>query len=154
MKTCHVCGKEASVVATIEGAEVNVCEKCSKMGRVLGRIKTEETKKKPKTPSIIEVKPETEETVVRNYAERIRNAREKSGLTQEEFANALNEKLSVVRNAEQGKLVPDIKLAKKIEVKYGIKLVEIQQEEKLKTSAEFSGTPTLGDIIQVKRRKK
>jgi len=154
MDACNICGKKSSVVANIEGAEVSVCEKCSKMGRVLGKIKTESTKKKTKSPAIIEVKPEAEETIVRNYAERIRKAREKSGLTQEEFAKELNEKLSVVRNAEQGKLVPDIKLAKKIESKYGITLVELQHEEKTQGMTEFKETPTLGDLIHLKRRKK
>ncbi|MCD6575683.1 MAG: TIGR00270 family protein [Nanoarchaeota archaeon] len=152
MVSCSICGsKEATVIAVIEGVSLEVCDECAKLGRISKRIK-EKTKVVRK---VAQVKPEVEETVVLDFAKKIREVREKNKMTQEEFAKALNEKLSVMRHVENGTLVPSLKLARKIEEKFGIKLVEEQGEvsgdiiphEKVEAA-------TLGDLIEIKRRKK
>ena len=55
---------------------------------------------------------------------------------------------------ENGELVPSLKLARKIEEKFGIKLIEMQSEvsgEELQH--EKTEVATLGDLIEIKRRK-
>jgi len=49
-----------------------------------------------------------------DYYVRIRQAREKLGLSQDQLGMMLNEKLSVIRMVETGKLKPDIVLARKL----------------------------------------
>lgn len=151
MVSCSICGrKEATVIAVIEGVSLEVCDECAKLGRVSKRIK----EKKKVVKKVAQVRPEVEETVVLDFAKRIREVREKNKMTQEEFAKALNEKLSVMRHVENGTLVPSLKLAKKIENKFGIRLIEVQGEvsgEEL--SHEKVETATLGDLIEIKRRK-
>ena len=151
MVSCSICGlKEATVIARIEGVELEVCDECAKLGSVVKRLK-----KKPKVvKKVVKKKPEVEETVVLDFAEKIRKIREKSGMTQEEFAKALNEKLSVMKHVEHGTLVPSLKLARKIEEKFDVKLVEVQGE----TSGEIlpherTETATLGDLIEIKKRE-
>ncbi len=148
MVSCSICGsKKASVVAIIEGVELDVCEGCARLGRIVSRPKP---KPKPK----IETKPEIEETIVMDFAKRIRKVREKNKMTQEEFAKELNEKLSVMKHVEQGKLVPSLKLAKKIEDKFRIELIEVQSEVSgAGIKQEKSETATLGDLIEIKRKK-
>ena len=42
---CEMCGKETNLVrARIEGAEMTVCEKCSRFGTVTGRVVSTERK--------------------------------------------------------------------------------------------------------------
>lgn len=148
MASCSICGsKKAGIIAIIEGVELDVCERCAKLGKVVSRPK-------PKPKSKIEKKPEIEETIVMDFAKRIREVREGNRMTQEEFAKALNEKLSVMRHIENGTLVPSLKLAKKIEEKFGIKLIEVQGEVSGDIlSSEKVETATLGDLIEIKRKK-
>jgi len=147
---CAICGKRKAVyIARVEGTELEVCEECAKYGKILKPIK-----KIVKKVVVKREKPEAEEFVVLDYAKKIRQARETSELTQEEFANKLNEKLSVIRKVENGELVPSLKLARKIEEKFGIKLIEMQSEvsgEELQH--EKTEVATLGDLIEIKRRK-
>ena len=149
MTSCSICGsKKATVIARIEGVELEVCDDCAKLGTIVKRI-SKKIAKKPK----VEKKQEVEETVVLDFAKRIKKIREKSRMTQEEFAKALNEKLSVMKHIEHGKLVPSLKLARKIEDKFGIKLVEIQGEVSGDVKHEKMETATLGDLIEIKRRR-
>jgi putative transcription factor len=153
MVSCSICGtKKATVVAIIEGVELEVCDECAKLGSVIRRI--EPKKKVVKKTKKVESKPEIEETVVLDFAKIIKEARETSGMTQEEFAKALNEKLSVMKHVENGNLVPSLKLARKIEEKFGVKLIEVQGEVSGELIPEESiETATLGDLIEIKRRK-
>lgn len=62
--------------------------------------------------------------IVENYGEIIRNARMKIGLSQEEFAKQLSEKITIIKRIEQGNFKPSIELARKIEKFLKIKLIE------------------------------
>ena len=54
----------------------------------------------------------------------IRNKRDELGLKQEDFAKMLNEKESIIHKLETGEFKPSLKLAKKLEKKFGLKLIE------------------------------
>ncbi len=95
--------------------------------------------------------PETAEVVVSNYAQLIRQAREKSGMTMKEFAMTLNEKESIIHKLENSQFVPPINMAKKLEKLLHIKLVEIEEEEETESSGKSSGSFTIGDIINLKK---
>ena len=145
MTVCELCGKDTQLFrAVVEGSELNVCSGCGKYGKML---------QKPVmwAKKVVEKAPEHVEVVVSDYAQKIRAAREKTGMTQKEFALKLNEKESIIHKLENSLFVPPIDMAKKLERLLRIKLVEIEQEEKAETAKKSSGPLTIGDIINLKK---
>ena len=67
----------------------------------------------------IEKTEEPEEEIIRlvvgDFATRVRKAREKLGLKQEDFAKKIKEKESIVHKLETGEFKPNLDLAKKLE---------------------------------------
>ena len=103
---------------------------------------------------------ESAESIVDNYSDMIRSARQKMQLEQNVFALKLAEKESLIHAIETGKHEPSISLAKKIEKLLGIKLVEnIEAKSDSDVLKQFKQKPapgaklTLGDIITIKRRR-
>lgn len=158
---CEVCGKKIDkpYVVRIEGTEMKTCRECAKFGvehktwsrfpkkRALPKAEARKRKSKPK------IAQEVSFEVVENYSEIIRGIREKLGLSREDFGKKINEKASVIARLETGKMVPDIKLAKKMEKIFGIKLLEKVEEEKISISSLGSAELTIGDIIKIKKKK-
>lgn len=152
MATCEICGKKTEEMFRVEteGTQMSVCKKCTSYGKVLSRVV--EFKPRPVEKKI--EKPEIEEIVVKDYWQKLRNAREKIEMSQEDFAKKINLKLSVLRSMESNKLIPDLQTAKRLEREIGAKLVEEQKVEPGEFTGEKGGAVTLGDIIEIKRRKK
>ena len=108
----------------IEGAKLTVCTECSKHGKQLGK-----NQPKPKLDSaghirtatdhapiqgpiqirkkVIQARVDTSKEVVEDYAEVIRQAREKLGFSHEDLGKKINEKESVLRKIETGKMAPN-----------------------------------------------
>ncbi len=123
---------------------MTVCAGCGKFGKIVAKPVSRQKMPVQKAPEIVE-------TVVADFAARIRNAREKSGTTQKDFAMRINEKESIVQKLEAGSFVPPISLAKKLEKLLKIQLVEVEQEEKGTSQKGATATLTIGDIISVKK---
>ncbi|MEM2874081.1 MAG: multiprotein-bridging factor 1 family protein [Candidatus Nanoarchaeia archaeon] len=120
MIICELCGeKPAKVKVKIETSLLRVCDSCASLGNVIAKIIP--TPKSPKLPVAKEI--EVEESLVEDYASRLREARLKAQMTQEEFAAKLNVNLAVLKAAEAGKRL-DLQTAKKIEKVLKLKLVE------------------------------
>jgi putative transcription factor len=163
---CEVCGRKIygkPVKAIIEGAKLTVCSECSKHGTIIWEEETKQPptlKPKPKTTLSPTLKAQTTgktQTVfegalelVDDYDVRVKQAREKMGLTHEELGKRINEKVSVLKKIETKKIKPDDKLAAKLEHALRIKLLMPASEEKVPvpTSKPSSRGLTLGDIIQ------
>ena len=62
--------------------------------------------------------------MVPEYAQIVREARERLSWTQEDLASKLLEKKNVLSKVERGELQPDIKLARKLEKLLDIRLLE------------------------------
>ena len=152
-----MCGSEEQLFkAKIEGTEMNVCSECSKFGEIITIVKEEHKKpKKEVKPAQVEKEPEVVETIVSDFAEKLRKKREELGLDQENFAKKLNQKKSIVHKMENGEIVPSIDLAKKIEKLLGVKLIEEYAEKDIsfKGKGTSSEELTIGDLIKVKTRK-
>lgn len=147
-----MCGTDGNLcIAIIEGAELNICEKCSRFGKVIRRT----------TPSPVNrgqaveyrqqlPKKEIIQTIVENYSELIRKGREKLGLTQKEMAIRLAEKESILQKLETGEIVPSLDLARKLERFFRIKLIEQHEEarEHIEKSKKSQGM-TIGDILKI-----
>lgn len=148
---CEMCGKETELfTAVIEGTELNVCLNCCEHGKVLQRIKPQI---KARTEKKITQKPKEEiiEAIVPDYARKIKTAREKKGLTQKEFAREMQEKESLLQKMETGHFEPPIDIARKLEKKLHITLVEERKIENALQSAEKKTDKlTIGDMLKIK----
>jgi len=168
-KECPICSGKIwgrGVKVLIEGANITVCQSCAQFGdRIKSNPKMTSSSKKvyPKSKSSVEkvvhsIKIEESVEIVSDYVVRIRNARNARGLNQDQFAQKLNEKPSLLRRIEAGKVEPTIKLAKKIAEVYNIKLIkqvdEIEPTAKQNQYMKKSSGSSLGDIAYVKKKKK
>jgi len=166
---CEVCGcrigdKPFNVM--IEGARLTVCGECAKHGKIC----YDEPKPKPvfarsKTaPVRLRVQPklqlppiDTSVEISEDFGSKIRKAREKLGLSHEDLGKRINEKVSLLRKIETGKIAPSDKLAATLEHALKIKLIVPAKEEKVpqaKISQKPSRELTLGDLIQQERKEK
>jgi len=163
---CEVCGRkiygEPNRVI-IEGAKLTVCSECAKHGTKSWEEPTPKPTPKPKTAlpqskpqKTPEIKIDTSLELVENFDAKVRQAREKLGLSHDELGKRINEKVSVLRKIETGKMTPDNKLVTKLEYALKIKLMTPATEGKAqqaKTPKLASRELTLGDLIQLNKKK-
>jgi len=98
------------------------------------------------------VKVEITQELIADYAALIRVAREKMGFSHEDLGLKINERASVLRHIELGKMEPNNLLANKLERLLKIKLLVPIEEEEKPTSTAASGKNqeiTLGDIVEI-----
>ena len=148
MATCEMCGYDRELVdAIVEGATMSVCLECSKFGHVIPINQPVVDKKMTMIKEDESV--DAIDIVVEDYSDKIKKAREKKGITQEELAKSIAEKESVVHQLESAKLKPNFKLANKLEVFLNITLID-NVETKLKKDKNVNfkdSTVTIGDLI-------
>ena len=92
--------------------------------------------------------------MVEDYAERIVKARNNRDLTRTAVAEIINEKESFLERIEKGKARPDEALAKKLEKELEIELLEEVSVGNFEPSKGKKGPLTLGDIIELEKKKK
>jgi putative transcription factor len=148
----------------IEGARLTVCGECAKHGKichdepkpkpVFSKLKTAplmlRVQTKPHAPPI-----DTSVELAEDYSMRMRKAREKLGLSHEELGKRINEKVSLLKKIEIGKMTPDDKLAAALEHVLKVKLIVPAKEEKVLQAKMPKGVGhelTLGDLIQLKKK--
>ena len=86
--------------------------------------------------------------VASDYDQRIRQARESAGLSQEDLAKELNEKASLIRKLERGDMLPSDSVQKKLERKLDISLSEGGDGGDTEWEGGSStGSYTLGDVV-------
>ena len=176
MVQCEMCGKEISDPQTvkIEGAELDVCGECADFGTEVRQQSSSSSSTKYSTSSSSgssdssgstassaggsgggrsrrrDMFDEMEE-VAQDYDQRIRNARESKGLSQEELANQLNEKASLIRKLERGNVLPTDEIQRKLEGALSISLTAGSSEGDTEWEGGSStGTYTLGDVVKRK----
>jgi putative transcription factor len=158
---CEVCGCEIYgqlYYRVIEGGKMTVCSRCAQFGSKDWDPKEKHVTQTSRRParSAAPQRPrndiEAAETMelVDNYGELIRKARQRKGLTVEDFAKKLNEKESVVKKLEQEGLNPSMSLIRKVESELGIKLLEVAPTTTGAILTKPLGPRTLGDMIKIK----
>jgi len=93
--------------------------------------------------------------LVDNFPAKIRLAREKLGLAHEDVGKKINEKVSLLRKIETGKMTPDNKLAIKLEHTLKVKLLAPPSElkaPKTQISKATNRELTLGDLLQLNKK--
>lgn len=169
---CEICGqliRGKPITAIVDGAKLVVCEECCKYSSGRWSVNKPKAQTKVSTTSTgAQTKPQTglafektkrkerageEFEVIEKYGGLIRQAREKIGLSYEELGKRINEKVSVIQRLESQRLVPDAKLAKKLE--YALKIKLLREAEIPAVSKEDKGPSetTLGDIVTIKHKK-
>lgn len=167
---CEVCGRkiygEPSRVV-IEGAKLTVCNECAKHGKATWEEKAPkipaskpkamqhplkiQNKKQPETPL------DTSIELIGNFDQKIRQAREKLGLSHKDLGKKINEKVSLLKKIETGKMTPNTKLATKLEHVLKIKLLVPLTEEKTppkNISPQANRELTLGDLVQLNKKQR
>jgi putative transcription factor len=154
-------GKPQKVL--IEKAKLTVCNRCSKHGTIVLEKFTFDKKLKPKTRAVLHSKKtqsiklqkkddEISRGLIENFGAKIKQERERRGLSHKDLARKINEKMSVLKRIETGKMIPKDNLVKKLEHTLKVKLLVSQSEDKFPKS----NMPkirrrdlTLGDLIQL-----
>lgn len=162
---CEVCGRKiytSPLTALIEGAKLTVCVECSKHGKIVHEdfgVQHKSPRKTlpsapPKMPKKkIEAKVETTQEVVEGYHTKIRQARERLGLSHEELGKKINEKASVLSKLETGKMTPNNVLVSKLEHALKIKLLVPISEDKVAESPRAQNRElTLGDLMKLGKK--
>ncbi len=129
---CEICGKQINngIKIKVEGSEMTVCGKCSNLGtkvetkkeekRYSGsgssnsgdtKVKTSNKRKSGTSHSLYEEMDE----LVDDYPKRIQRAREERDLKQDELAQKINEKSSIISKLEKGSKLPEDKVVNKLE---------------------------------------
>ena len=161
---CESCGTQIeeseTFIVRIEGAKLNACPKCARMGKVLQspfqpRAQVQSSYSKP-LPSLSSMS--SEEELAENYGTKMRNARQKMRIPLAVLAEKIAEKESFIDRVEKEKLRPSNEVIKKIEKELGITLLEApsnmpKEMPNFKNSGSSKGL-TLGDILEIEKKKK
>ncbi len=141
MGECEICGSpKAFLKARVESVILTVCRDCSKHGEVLPRIEI--------APKRTFVREEPEQYVVNDFFVRIREARQKLNLTQEQLAERIKEKYSVIKRVEDG-WEPPLNLIKRLEKFLNINLIENAPESVSVKQVEKKKQLTFGDVAKI-----
>ena len=173
-----MCGSEQPSLTTVkvEGAELQLCDDCKEFGTEVRTESSSSTSTKYSTPSSggsgssgsggstgagggssgggstrrrRDMFDDMDE-IAADYDQRIREAREARGLSQEDLAKSLNEKASLIRKLERGDMLPSDDVRSKVESELGISLVEGEDADDTEWSGDSSTTTTLGDVVKRK----
>ena len=125
MSFCELCGRQSpeKLKVIVDGTVFNACIACSKRGKPYVPSHLAAKKKKsapPRQASRITMSDHT--MLTPDFARLIRDARTKMGLSHEQLAMKLNEKVQLLRKFETGAFKPDELLARKLERFLGIRL--------------------------------
>ena len=149
---CEICGKTVigrPLRVKIDGSVMQTCKDCSKFGKVQ---KEPPRPVRPRTPPRSFRVREPSYEVSEDFKTIIRVGREKKGWSREDLAKKIYEKASVISRIESGKMVPDIRLARKIENILSIKILDkIEDELPEDSGTSRMGGTTIGDIAHIKR---
>jgi len=178
MVSCEMCGAETSSPNTvkIEGAELEVCDDCTDFGTEVQTDSASSTSTKYSTGSSgssssggatssstgstssggrggggrSDMFDDIEE-LAQDYDERLREAREATGLSQEDLAKELNEKASLIRKLEHGDTLPSDDVQRKLERALDVDLSAGASADDTEWSGGSStGEYTLGDVVERK----
>jgi putative transcription factor len=162
MAMCEMCGYDGMLHrAVIEGTMLHICSKCLRFGEAVEvkRPADELVSKRLAVSSRRKYRPSSQSiddlySLVSNYSELVKNARQKQGKSQQDLGKAIAERSSVIQRIETGNLEPSIKLAKKLQQFLKIQLIEKEQKVSSDVIEEYGSSSsgfTIGDVIKRKK---
>ena len=150
---CEICGRPIrgrGFKVIVEGSEVTVCEDCRDLGIEKPKVErpTIRIRRRGARTDV-----EFGEELVEDFHLIVRREREKRGWSQEELAKRIKEKVSLIKKIENAEITPEPEVVEKLERVLDVKLRERVQEVKFEGKrVEF--TPTLGDVVVIRRKGK
>ncbi len=157
MQECDICGRKTDkeYIVEVEEAQLHVCERCAKGMTPIEIIDHSPNKNAKQEPRVIKhAFSEEANEITNDYGSIIKNAREKAGLTNKELAIRINEKESLIARIERNQLMPEERVAKKLEKLLGIKLETDSKSEENKRTFGENEPLTLWDAAIKKESKK
>jgi putative transcription factor len=159
---CEICGAEIRgkpLCITIDNSELQVCQKCAPYGKPVDKRTPVSRKVSPvaRTVTKPQNKPKRDffdilkDELLDNYDQIIRDARAARGWSQEDLAENIKEKVSLIKKIERSEIVPEDSVRKKLEHTLNIKLTERVDVAGQEVSHLKKDT-TLGDIVKIKRK--
>ncbi|WP_455645110.1 multiprotein bridging factor aMBF1 [Methanosphaera sp.] len=163
---CEICGSEIKgqpYKTKIDNSLMVTCKECSRYGKVQQRPQRPVNRNKKgnqknnnnsgrRPQQTMRRQPEEEFELIDGYQKRIKDAREKQNLTQKKLGEKIYERESVIAHIESGKMVPDERLAHKLEKTLRIKIVEkIESNEREFKDIGRLREATIGDVARIKR---
>jgi putative transcription factor len=170
-----MCGADETSLTTtkVEGAELELCDNCQGFGTTVETQQSSSSTSKYSTSSSSGTSGSSGgstggstgsggstrrkkdmfddmDELAADYDDRIRDGRESLGLTQEELANQLNEKASLIRKLERGDILPSDDVQRKLEKKLEITLTEGADVDDTEWSSGSGQSMTLGDVVERK----
>lgn len=159
---CEICGaeiREKPLCITIDNSELQVCQKCAPYGKPVEKRTPVSRKVSPIARTVTRTDKSQNKDffdilrneLLENYVQIIRDSREAKGWSQENLAENLKEKASLIKKIERGEIIPEDSVIKKLEHALKIKITERVDA----TGPEVSHTKkdtTLGDIVTIKRK--
>ena len=163
-----MCGKDVASPnrVKIEGAELDVCDECTDFGTEVTTEDSSSTSTKYSTSSSSSgssgssgsssSRPRNDmfdemDELAQDYDQRIREARESRGISQEDLAKELNLKASLIRKLERGDTLPSDEVQTELERELDISLnaggTDADEEW---DGGSSSGEYTLGDVVKRK----
>jgi len=165
MPTCEMCGYIGEVKpAVVEGSMLHLCKNCLRFGEAVeikhppkDVVDQRLTFKRSSWKERFSSKKRSAESdnIVPKYAYILRRARNSMGKTQEEIAQAIAEKASVIQKVESGAMEPPLKLAKKLEQFFKVKLIIKEEKISKDVVGDYSfksSDVTIGDLIKLKKK--
>ena len=160
---CEMCGKNVTFLrkVTIEGVLLEVCSECAKFGVESKKEVPKEQGPKPIIAQRLEDREKRarprdvlerfeKEDLVEDFSQRVRVAREKTGMSQKELAMKINERVTILSKIEAAQMRPDEKIIAKLQRELGIVLKEkVPEVVTAKESARAS--LTLADHIKMQK---
>ncbi len=155
---CDICGRgPVRAQILVEGAKLLACGACMESGKVLHRFHEDEEG----APLMEAPKPAPEmggEDIVEDWAAVVRHARNREKLPLAVVAERISEKESYLDAIENGRLMPSLAVARKLEKELGIKLIEksgpsVAPSAAAAPSGRFSAA-TLADMLSPEKKKK
>ena len=157
---CEVCGNEIRgqpFYKVIERGRMTVCARCTRYGSKDWNpnqpLNVRIRRPRMRRPRSEVVEAEILE-LVESYGNKVRKARQKTGMTVEEFAKMIKEKESVVKKLEKEELNPDIKLVRKIKNALNLELLVVEETTSKRVVSKPKVSRTLADIMKMSQSKK
>ncbi len=156
---CEVCGREifgTPNYRVIEGGKLTVCGQCAQFSQQewdptrpqARKTPTRRRSAQPRRRSDIDSAESLE--LVDDYGMLIKKARQKKGLSIEDFSKQIREKESVVKKLEREKMNPPMNLVKKVQNALGVMILEEGAAKSGSVLSRPMGPRTLGDMIKIK----
>jgi putative transcription factor len=157
---CEICGAEIPGGPSriiIDGSTLEVCKSCARFGKPEDKWSPVPRRMVPAERAFTVSRPKPRDRlrdvvdIVPEYGKKIREARESLGYSPEELGLRIKEKAALIRKIEREEISPEDEIRKKLEKELKIKLTDLAEEAKMKSSGASKGL-TLGDIASIRRK--